>query len=48
MKSKKNSCKAGLKKLIIRKDIFEREIDICQKLCKEGGIVVGENVVIAE
>jgi len=32
---KKLTCKAGLKKNIINKEIFEREIALCQKLTKE-------------
>ena len=35
MPNKKLSCKTGLKKYVIRKDVFEREIELCKKLSKE-------------
>ena len=36
MQNKKPFCKTGLKKLVIKKDVFEKEIELCQKLSKEG------------
>ena len=36
MKNKnKLTCKTGLKKNVIKKEVFEREITLCQKLSKE-------------
>jgi len=35
MPNKKSSCKTGLKKSIINKSVFDREIEMCQKLSKE-------------
>ena len=35
MPNKKLSCKTGLKKYVIKKDVFEREIAMCQKLSKK-------------
>lgn len=35
MSNKKISCKTGLKKCIIKKSIFDKEIALCQKLSKE-------------
>jgi len=32
---KKITCKTGLKKNIIKKDVFDREIALCKKLSKE-------------
>lgn len=36
-KKNKLSCKTGLKKNIIKKDVFDREIKLCQMLSKEHG-----------
>ena len=35
MPNKKLSCKTGLKKNIINKSVFDREIKMCKKLSKE-------------
>lgn len=36
MKSNNNlSCKIGLKKGIVKKDVFDKEIALCQKLAKK-------------
>ncbi|MCK5465928.1 hypothetical protein KAI56_00305 [Candidatus Parcubacteria bacterium] len=35
MPNKKLSCKTGLKKCVIKKSVFDREIKLCQKLSKE-------------
>ena len=35
MPNKKISSKAGLKKCIIKKSVFDREIEMCKKLSKE-------------
>lgn len=35
MCTKKTTCKTGLKKNIIKKDVFEREVTLCQNLAKE-------------
>ena len=35
MKKKKLTCKTGLKKNIIKKEVFDREIALCKKLAKE-------------
>lgn len=35
MPNKKLSCKTGLKKCIIKKDVFEREVALCRKLSRE-------------
>ncbi len=35
MPNKKLSCKTGLKKRVIEKTIFDREIELCKKLSKE-------------
>lgn len=35
MKNKKLTCKTGLKKNILNKEVFDREIALCQKLFKE-------------
>ena len=35
MKKKKPTCKTGLKKNIIKKEVFSREITLCKKLFKE-------------
>ena len=35
MKKKKLTCKTGLKKNIIRKEVFNREVMLCKKLAKE-------------
>lgn len=35
MKDKKLTCKTGLKKNIISKEVFDREIALCRKLFKE-------------
>lgn len=35
MKNKELSCKTGLKKNIVKKDVFDREIAMCKKLAKE-------------
>ncbi|MDP2629794.1 MAG: hypothetical protein Q8P56_00080 [Candidatus Uhrbacteria bacterium] len=37
MTTKKPTCKIGLKKNIIAKDVFEREIALCRNLSKENG-----------
>ena len=37
MRKKKLTCKIGLKKNIIRKEVFDREIKLCQMLAKEHG-----------
>ncbi len=34
-KNKKLTCKTGLKKNIIKKEVFDREIALCQTLSKE-------------
>ncbi len=31
------TCRTGLKKCIIKKDVFDREITLCKKLSKEKG-----------
>jgi hypothetical protein len=36
-KKNKLNCKTGLKKNIIRKEVFDREIKLCQMLSKEHG-----------
>ncbi|MDD2696676.1 MAG: hypothetical protein PHE52_00760 [Candidatus Pacebacteria bacterium] len=35
MKKKKLNCKTGLKKNIIKKDVFDREVALCKKLAKK-------------
>ena len=35
MKKKKITCKTGLKKNIIKKKVFDREIKLCQMLSRE-------------
>ena len=35
MKKKKPTCKTGLKKNIVKKDVFNREIALCKMLSKE-------------
>lgn len=35
MPNKKLSCETGIKKAIIKKSVFDREIKMCQKLSKE-------------
>jgi len=35
MKKKKLTCKTGLKKNIIKKEVFDREVALCKKLAKE-------------
>jgi hypothetical protein len=35
--SEKPNCQTGLKKNIIKKDVYEREITICKNLFKENG-----------
>ena len=35
MPNKKISCETGLKKYVIKKSVFDREIKLCQKLSKE-------------
>jgi len=35
MEKKKLTCKTGLKKNIIKKDVFDREIKLCKTLSKE-------------
>lgn len=35
MKYKKLTCKTGLKKNIIKKEVFDREITLCKNLAKE-------------
>ena len=35
MPNKKISCKTGLKKCVIKKSVFDREVELCQKLSKE-------------
>ena len=37
MNTKKPICRAGLKKNIIKKEIFEREVALCKNLAKENG-----------
>lgn len=37
MKKKKLNCKTDLKKNIIKKEVFNREIKLCQMLSKEHG-----------
>ncbi|MGW8185034.1 MAG: hypothetical protein ACWGHO_02910 [Candidatus Moraniibacteriota bacterium] len=37
MNTKKPICRAGLKKNIIKKEIFEREAALCKNLAKENG-----------
>ncbi len=37
MNTKKSTCKTGLKKNSIRKEVFEREIALCRNLAKENG-----------
>jgi len=35
MKKKKITCKTGLKKNIIKKEVFDEEISLCRRLAKE-------------
>lgn len=35
MPNKKLSCKTGLKKCVIKKDVFEREVALCKKLSRK-------------
>jgi hypothetical protein len=35
MSSKRTTCKTGLKKGVINKNIFDREVDLCKKLSRE-------------
>jgi len=35
MKNKKITCKTGLKKNIIKKEVFDREVTLCKMLSKE-------------
>jgi hypothetical protein len=35
MKTKKPTCKTGLKKNVVKKDVFERELELCKNLSKE-------------
>ncbi|MFA5127487.1 MAG: hypothetical protein WC457_00605 [Patescibacteria group bacterium] len=37
MPTKKITCKTGLKKNVIKKEIFEREISLCKKLSLDNG-----------
>ena len=37
MSTKKPTCKTGLKKNIINKEVFERELTLCKNLAKENG-----------
>ena len=37
MSIKKPTCKTGLKKNIIKKDVFERELELCKNLSRENG-----------
>ena len=35
MSNKKIACEAGRKKYVVRKSVFEREIELCKKLSKK-------------
>ena len=37
MKNKKLTCKTGLKKNIIKKEVFDREVALCKMLAKQNG-----------
>ena len=37
MNTEKQNCKTGLKKNVIKKDVFEREVLLCKNLSKENG-----------
>jgi len=37
MKNNNLTCKTGLVKKVINKEVFEREISLCRKLAKENG-----------
>ena len=37
MNTKKSTCKTGLRKKVIKKEVFEREVELCKNLAKENG-----------
>ncbi|MFA5899084.1 MAG: hypothetical protein WC829_08220 [Hyphomicrobium sp.] len=37
MSNQKPTCKTGLKKNVIKKDVFERELALCKNLSSENG-----------
>ncbi|EKE11644.1 MAG: hypothetical protein ACD_15C00045G0027 [uncultured bacterium] len=43
-KNKKVTCKTGLKKNILKKDVFDREMALCKKLAQENGNKCGWGV----